>query len=151
MEKEYYFIGHKPGEERNTWIAFMSPEHNKKSTVRYESDTHEPTFVEGYPPRLFNNFSEYVYSYPFYYGLKGTMMYLIMFDQPGSIRFSHSPSGGGTLGKGFAHAWDFHYLIYNYKVGERYSFKARLVYKPFVSRDDVINEYEKWSGEKVLF
>jgi hypothetical protein len=147
--KEYYFIGRRKGEEKNRWIAFISPEHNVNSTVRWVDDTRNPTFSENYPPRLFNNYFDYGYSYPFYYGRRGGMVYILMFDQTGPVRFSHSPSSGGPVSPGTYPAWDFQYLIYGCRVGQQYGFKARLVYKPYVDGEDIIREYEQWSGRKV--
>ncbi len=146
---EYYFIGHEQHEKNKKWVKYATPSHNVNSTVKYESDTSDPTFVDEHPPRLYNNYSPDVYSYPFYYGRKGEMVFIIMFDQSGSLRFSHSPVGGTF--NSIAHpAWDFQYLIYDYNIGEKYGFKARVVYKIFVSIEDVIKEYEKWSGRKVI-
>jgi len=149
VNKEYYFIGHKPGEEKKVWVRYETPQHNIKSTVKYENEKRDITFIDEHPPRLYSNYSDYVYSYPFYYGKRGGMVYMIMFDQAGPVRFSHSPSGGGRLGDGNTPAWDFQYIIYDYKVNEKYSFKARVVYKPFINREDVISEYEKWSGKNI--
>ena len=73
-------------------------------------------------------------------------MFLLMFDRKENIRFTHSPTGGGGTP-----AWDFQLIIPNYRVGERYGFRARIVVKKFISREDVIREYERWSGEKVIF
>ncbi|MBW1696401.1 MAG: hypothetical protein JRK26_06355 [Deltaproteobacteria bacterium] len=149
VDKGYYFIGRKTVEDQKQWVEINSPAHNIESSVRYELDERDPGFVEGYPPRLFNNYMDYRYSYPFYYGRRGKMAWMLMFEQAGPVRFSHSPTSGAPVGPGTEPAWDFHYLFYDYKVGEKYGFKARLVYKPFVSREDIIEEYENWSGEKV--
>ncbi len=149
VDKGYYFIGRKSLQEEKRWVEINSPAHNVESSVRYELDERDPSLVAEYPPRLFNNYLDYRYSYPFYYGRWGKMAWLLMFDEAGPVRFSHSPTSGARVGPGTEPAWDFHYLFYNYKVGEKYGFKARLVYKPFVSRADIIAEYEKWSGEKV--
>ena len=56
------------------------------------------------------------------------------------IRFSQSPDGGGKLNP----AWDFQYLIPSPEGGKRYSFKARIIYKPFVSENDIAEEYRNW-------
>ena len=149
VDKGYYFIGRKTLEDQKQWVEINSPAHNIESSVRYELDERDPSFVEQYPPRLFNNYLDYRYSYPFYYGRRGKMAWLLMFEQAGPVRFSHSPTSGAPVGPGTEPAWDFHYLFYDYKVGEKYGFKARLAYKPFVSREDIIEEYEKWSGQKV--
>jgi hypothetical protein len=149
VSREYYFIGRKQGETNNRWLAFLSPEHNEKSSVRWVEDTRDPSFSDTYPRRLFNDYFQYGYSYPFYYGRRGNMLIMLMFDQAGPLRFSQSPSSGGPVTPGSNPAWDFHYLIYDYKVGQEYGFKARLVYKLFVSEQDIITEYESWSGQKV--
>ncbi|MCK4966285.1 hypothetical protein KAS50_04600, partial [bacterium] len=149
VDKGYYYIGITQGEEQKKWLEQLAPEHYVKSTVKYENDSREITFVDDYPPTLFNNYSDNAYSYPFYYGRREEMVFIIMFDQAGVIRFSHSPSGGGKIGPGRAPAWDFHYIIYDYKVNEKYGFKARVVYKPFISVDDVIDEYEDWAKIKI--
>ncbi len=74
------------------------------------------------------------------------MVYLIMFDQTENIRFSHSPSGGGRTpdGSDTNPAWDFQYIIPSQELNAEYGFKARVVYKRFAGRDDVVAEYEKW-------
>jgi len=151
VDKGYYFIGRKPGEEQKRWVEILTPAHNVNSSVRYENDSRNPTFVDEYPPRLFNNFFDHVYSYPFYYGRWREMVFILMFDRPGPVRFSHSPTSGSPVGPGTFPAWDFHCLFHDYQVGEKYGFNARAVYKPFIGREDVIEEYEKWSGVKVAF
>jgi hypothetical protein len=145
----YYYIGIKEGEKEKRWLEHKTPNHNVKSTVKYENDQIELTFNENFKPTLYNNFSNDLYSYPFYYGIRGKMVYIIMFDQEGSTRFAHSPNSGSSDTTKFEPAWDFQYIIPNYKVDEKYGYKARVVYKPFISKDDVISEYEKWSRKKV--
>ena len=149
MDKGYYFIGRKSVKDKKRWIEINSPAHNIESSVRYELDRRDPDFVEQYPPRLFNNYLDFSYSYPFYYGRRGKMAWLLMFEEAGPVRFSHSPTSGAPVGPGTEPAWDFHYLFFDYKVGGKYGFKVRLAYKPFISREDIIEEYEKWAGEKV--
>ncbi|OGG04477.1 MAG: hypothetical protein A3F83_17115 [Candidatus Glassbacteria bacterium RIFCSPLOWO2_12_FULL_58_11] len=148
-EKATYYIGHNAGEDSPRWIKYLTPAHAVTGTVKYEKDERDPTFVEGFQRMLYNTFSDSVYSYPFYYGRRGNMVLILMFDQAGPVRFSHSPTSGSPVGPGTYPAWDFQYLIFDYQVGQRYGFKARAVYKPFVSPEDVISEYEKWSGRKV--
>ena len=108
---------------------------------------------------LYNNFSPLRFHLPFYYGLfrsktlgqrSEEQVYLIMFDRTENIRFSHSPSGGGRSldGEDTNPAWDFQYIIPSYTLNAEYSFKARVVYKKFAGRGDVIAEYEKWKGIK---
>jgi hypothetical protein len=93
---------------------------------------------------------------PFYYGLvdgdgdpdttDDTLAYIMMFDQKEPIRLAmwnfirdanrqpdpHSP------------AWDWQFVIRNPEVGKTYRYRARLLVKPFESREDVRAEYERW-------
>jgi hypothetical protein len=86
---------------------------------------------------------------PFYYGRAGQgMVFMLMFDKMYSeqdeIRFS--------LFKFFVRpttprpAWDFQYVIHKVEEGKDYGFKARLVWKRFVSPEDCLKEYETWSA-----
>lgn len=94
---------------------------------------------------------------PFYYGLvdgdgdygtkNDTMAFIMMFDDPMSVRFACWNSIATPDGKFDPHsvAWDWQFIIRNPVIGQKYSHRARLVYKPFVSRDDVTAEYERWA------
>lgn len=73
------------------------------------------------------------------------MVFAYFFDTPEIIRFSQSPTGGGRLNP----AWDFQYLVPNPQVGKKYSFRVRMLYKPFVSEDDISNEYERWKEDNI--
>jgi hypothetical protein len=83
---------------------------------------------------------------PFFYGLFGKHMLIVMFDRSEGIRFTHSPSGGGYNAKEQTTnpAWDFQFLVPKYDVMKEYGFKARLIYRERCSRGEVVKEYEKW-------
>ena len=146
FEGAYYFLGKRRGEGLVEWIRAYSKSHDDQSTFLRDGSSHEVAFRPGYGSWLWSNFSPLRYSYPFYYGIVQGQMFLLMFDRKENIRFTHSPTGGGGTP-----AWDFQLIIPNYRVGERYGFRARIVVKKFISREDVIREYERWSGEKVIF
>jgi hypothetical protein len=57
-----------------------------------------------------------------------------------------SPSGGGNDREKRAYnpAWDFQYIVDDPEVGMEYLLRCRLVYKPYVSRDEVETLYENW-------
>lgn len=85
---------------------------------------------------------------PFYYGRAGRGMTLIlMFDRLHSdrdqIRFSLYKF---KLPKHARPAWDFQYVINKVESRVEYGFRGRLVWKKFVSADDCLREYERWSA-----
>ena len=86
------------------------------------------------------------YTKPFYYGLAGRgMVYMLMFDKAytpeDEVRFSifkfklkHYPRP----------AWDYQYVIHKVEAGKEYGYRARVVWKKFVSPEDCLREYESW-------
>ena len=139
-DKKIYFLGHEKGADSTRWIAAFSEKHGVKSTHRWARDTTLVYFAPNFNATLASHFSDYVFEYPFYFGRFHNMVLAYMFDPPEGIRFSQSPTGGGKTNP----AWDFQFIIPHFKPGEIYSFRARIVYKPFVSMEDVRREYEKW-------
>ena len=71
------------------------------------------------------------------------MALAFFFESSEVIRFSQSPSGGGWDNP----AWDFQYIIPSPEIEKVYGFKSRMVYKPFLTNDDIKQEYEKWTNE----
>lgn len=96
---------------------------------------------------------------PFYYGLvdgdgdfstqDDMLAYIMMFDQREPIRFALWNFNKDMAGRPDAHgpAWDWQFVIRNPEVGKTYNYKARLVIKPFVSPEDVREEYQRWVGK----
>jgi hypothetical protein len=70
----------------------------------------------------------------------------MMFDQDTPIRFAMWNFVKDKAGKADPHrpAWDWQFVIHQPVVGQRYSYRARLVVRPFTSRDDILHIYEKW-------
>ena len=136
------------------WLRYISPEHGVGSNIApsYVPDDQLEAWpeVEGRRPfhwdRISRRFDE-----PFYYGRLGQMVMVLVFDQPNWLRFFCSPSGGGgSLRSGeTCPAWDFEWVIpeQDYEVGRQYDLRVRLVYKGFVSDDDVIAEVRKAQEE----
>src|SRR5262249_6297583 len=93
------------------------------------------------------------YEYPrftqsFYYGRAAQgMTMILMFDkawtEEDEIRFSLFKF---KLPRRPRPAWDFQYVLRKIRKGREYGFKARLVWKKFVSPDDCLKEYARWSG-----
>lgn len=139
-DRKIYFIGKTGGIQSPSWITAESTQHGVNSTHRNASDSLDLFFAENFNATLANHFSEYRYTKPFYYGRSGKMCFAYLFGPGPVIRFSQSPNGGGDLNP----AWDFQWIIPRPQLNKVYAFKARLIYKPFVSNEDIREEYTKW-------
>jgi hypothetical protein len=82
----------------------------------------------------------------FYYGRFKNMVFIQMFPPESRVIFYMSPTGGGTHPSGRRNpAWDWRIQIpKNQIVDNKVSLRLRLVYKPFVSQEDVLREYRNW-------
>lgn len=85
---------------------------------------------------------------PFYFGRAAHgMVFMLMFDKmhtaEDEIRFSLFKF---KLKRFPRPAWDFQYVIHKVQQGREYGFKARLVWKKFVSPEDCLHEYEAWQN-----
>ncbi|HIG30759.1 MAG TPA: polysaccharide deacetylase family protein [Verrucomicrobiales bacterium] len=90
------------------------------------------------------------FSKPFYYGLASNdMVMILMFDpmhsQTEEMRFSLFKF---KLPRHPRPAWDFQYVIRQIEKNRPYGFSGRMVWKPFVSREDCLQEYLNWSRGK---
>ena len=141
-DKHIYFWGRKKDESTDQWVSAFSKKHGVKSTHLYENDKENIYFAPNFNATLASHFSDYVYSEPFYFGRFHNMALAYLFDRAQGIRFSQSPTGGGAKNP----AWDFQFIIPNFKVGKVYSFKARVVYKPFAGAEDIMAEYRNWKN-----
>ena len=88
------------------------------------------------------------FTQPFYYGRAANgMMLMLMFDRT----YSEEDEMRLSLFKFKVNeqvrrpAWDFQYVIHRVETGKPYGFRGRLVWKKFVSEDDCLQEYQKWS------
>jgi len=86
---------------------------------------------------------------PFYYGkMANNMVFMIMFDrtytETDEIRFSLFKF---KLPKLQRPAWDFQYVVHKVEENVIYEYKARVVWKKFVSPEDCLLEYKKWTEQ----
>ena len=131
------------------WFKYISPQHGVGSNIApaYVPDDALEIWPSSEGRRPFHwDRIERRFDKPFYYGRLGNMVLMLIFGKPEWLRFFCSPSGGGASllpGKACP-AWDFEWVIPNgeYEVGKEYMVKMRLVYKKFVSDEDVLAEYE---------
>lgn len=136
------------GDSQPRWIKHLPEKHGQAANHRPVGSDWDPSFDAGFNIDLVKGVSDLEYLYPFYYGLSGTNVFIMMFERPrndAEVRFAQSPSGGG---KGNP-AWDFVYFQRHYAVGHEFCFRARAVCKKFAGREDVMRLYEAWSGEQV--
>lgn len=143
-DRNIYFLGVPEGQSVENWISAFSEIHGIKSTHRWINDKYDFFFIPGFKASLANNYSNYRYSLPFYFGRFHNMAMAYFFNSAEVIRFSQSPTGGGSTNP----AWDFQYIIPDPKTEKEYSFKVRMVYKPFTNNEDIRQEYEKWIKNK---
>ncbi len=139
-DKRIYFRGTPEGEAAARWISAFSDEHGVASTHRAAGTDHEFYFAPNFNASLASHFSSYRFTEPYYYGRFHNMAFMYMFDTSKAVRFSQSPTGGGSANP----AWDFQFLIPDVQYGKTYSFRARLVYKPFDGTQDLRDEYRNW-------
>jgi hypothetical protein len=111
------------------WIIGKTPAHGVLATHRALGDDREFANDPDFPLTLVFNYSASYYSQPWFFGVCRGMAFAQIFRAQDVIRFSQSPSGGGTGNP----AWDFQYLISEPKVGQRYEIAMRALYAAFNS------------------
>ena len=153
--REIHFLGREGG--REGWVTFGNMvngelevgtvAHVDARPLPYEKESRTLNIVE-HPTKKFIE--------PFYYGLvdgdndlrteDDTLVYIMMFDQTASIRFAMWNFIKNAEGKPDTHspAWDWQYVIHDPEVGHTYGYRARVVIKPWVDQDDVVQEYRSW-------
>ncbi len=149
INKSMYFLRSGSTLDKPEWIQFCTQHHDHFSTVLSEHDGHDLPFQEG-PTVLFNQISPLRYAEPFFYGRFENMVLIYMFQRGPIIRFAHSPSGGGRSASGddTNPAWDFQLIVPDYEVDQEYGYTARVVYKPWAGRADVLAEAGKFFEER---
>lgn len=140
---------------RGEWHRYISPSHgvacNIPPAFLSQKDLERwpvPELRNGLPyPFFHTGHYDHGFDQPFYYGRVGAMVLIHVFDQPRRLRFFCSPSGGGRslLPAHTCPAWDFLWLIpaAEYAVNREYTFRMRLIYKQFVSDEDVLDEVRR--------
>lgn len=140
LNKSIYFLDAQSNRESPVWRQFNTQAHNRDSTVVRNNDTLELEFDA--TDTLFANISPLKFSAPFFYGRFRNMVLIYVFQPDSTIRFSHSPTGGGRSAEGndTNPAWDFQFIIPQPKAGQDYRLDGRLIYKRWKGREDVLQE-----------
>jgi hypothetical protein len=139
-DKSMYFRG------GQRWQQLCTPQHYQGSTVVPRDNSLDLTFTPGLREALYKNLSPLRFEEPFFYGLFRQHMLIVMFERSAGIRFTHSPSGGGTNAElqTTNPAWDFQFIIPTYEVQREYGFRARVVYRERCPREAVLKEFQDW-------
>ena len=139
-----YLKGKKNKTDSEKWIYIESEGHGTNSTHLSEKDDADYFFAENFNIVLASGISDYIFSAPYYFGRYRNMVFAYLFSEPdeGVIRFSQSPNGAGE-GKP---AWDFQYILPDFEIGKRYVIKLRVLYKEWVSPEDIEKEYLNWEN-----
>ena len=139
------------------WMSFGddTPHGFETGTVAHR-DVDPLPYEPGSEPLNLIEHPEKTFLLPFYYGLvdgdgdldttDDTMVYIMMFDRTEEIRFAmwNFIQDAGGQADPHSPAWDWQYVVRDPEVGRQYGYRSRLVYKPFVDREDVRREYEDW-------
>ena len=141
-DKSLYFRGNR------LWQQHCTPAHNVLSTVRHSADKFDLTFNPRHFDCLYKSLSPLRFDEPLFYGHFRGHTLIFLFDRTEGLRFTHSPSGGGTnaAAQTTNPAWDFQYVLPRYEVAKEYELRARVIYRERCSRAEVQKEYEKWKG-----
>jgi len=146
-DKSIYFLGEDASLEQPVWEQFLTQQHDRDSTLRCQADDVHLDFEEG-PLTLWRSLSPLRYSVPFYYGRFRNMVLIYVFKPGSTVRFAHSPSGGGRAESGTHKqsnpAWDFALIVPDYEVDQPYSLEMRAVYKRWAGRQDVLDEVSQY-------
>jgi hypothetical protein len=147
-----HFLGKRSADEDEQWITADAPpahaDYNGGGTYRsilaaaleYDEDHNFKLNLWSYDGPRFTR--------PFYYGRAARGMTLVMmFDKADGdhdeIRFSLFKFKTNKVPRP---ALDWQYVIHHVQAGRQYGFRARLVWKAFVSPDDCLREYEQWQS-----
>ena len=82
----------------------------------------------------------------FYYGLYYNDAFIMMFKEPQWVQLAYSPCGGGKE-PAWNPAWD--YILHQDKVevGKSYEWNLCLAYKPYLSRQDILEEVRRYHSK----
>lgn len=139
-QKEVRLWGKRKPDPESRWVEGDLPEGDVWNSYRFLNElpglTRDPFF--------FGGTSDLMFEKPVMYGRFRNMALVFMFDRGEGIRLAYRRDGAGEKNP----AWDFGILIPDHKIRRIYSRQVRLVYKPFISEDDLMEEYEQWKGPR---
>ena len=143
--KSIYFTTPGDGPQGWRWYQHCTLAHSRDSSVLHVNDAVEvPVEKEEHVP-LYSVSTSVRYLRPFYYGLRGKMALIYVFEKyDGVLRFCHSPSGGGSTPDSMdtCPAWDFFQVISNPEAGRTYELALTAIYKRYQGRSDILRQVQ---------
>ena len=147
-----HFLGRESPQEQERWIAADAPsghaDYNGGGTYRaVDAPPLEYDVDHNFKLNLWS-YDQPRFSRPFYYGRATRGLTLIMmFDRMYTPRDEIRLSLFKFKTRKFPRpAFDWQYVIHRVEAGQEYGFRARAVWKKFVSADDCRQEYERWAA-----
>ena len=129
------------------WMRFVTPDGKLTERPR-QSGPHtivptgsrelvtRPDWKEGWLRR-----DDFTFTEPYFVGIQEHMMYQVMVHTDGLLGFaSPRPLRWPPENQ----PWDFHVTFFDVQPGERYGFKARVVYAPWEGEEQPRQEHQKW-------
>ncbi len=150
-DKSIYFLGSNACDqprEDPVWVQYCTQAHGRDSTVCRQGRFTPLPGDKHASGGLMDSLSPAGWMEPFFYGRFGKMVLLVMFELDERLRFSHSPTGGGlSPGERTTNpAWDFQFIAPGPRVGEEIGFRAKILYRPQMTRAEVLKEYAHFRG-----
>jgi len=155
-DRRIYFMG--ATDDQEGWVAFGEDRDGDFETGTVSSRGAAPLpYEEGSQTLNIVEHPTKQFSRPFFYGLidgdhklettDDTLAYIMMFDQEMPIRFAMWNFAKDATGQADPHrpAWDWQFVIHNPVIGRQYSYRARLLIRPFTNREEVLALYETWA------
>ncbi|MCL4693191.1 MAG: cellulase family glycosylhydrolase [Candidatus Hydrogenedentes bacterium] len=154
-ERRFYFYG--MDGDREGWLSFGEDTEDgfETGTIAYHGVPPLP-YEEGAQTLNLIEHPAKTFLLPFYYGLvdgdgnpethDDTMAYVMMFDRKEPMRLALWNFIKNAAGKFDPHspAWDWQFVIRDPVPGQTYGYRARVLYVPFTSAEDIRGAYEEW-------
>ena len=134
-DRAIIFEGKRAGQQSASprTLRTLSPRHGVESTHPPSGPLADLNIDADFPLTLVNHRSRYVYSQPWYYGVRKRLALVLMFRTRDRVWFAQSPTGGGAANP----AWDFQWFIPEYRVGQAYGLVMRAGYLPFTDHAQI--------------
>jgi len=129
------------------WIQYCPPTQGKDSAITWVDDSYDLTF-EPLDHGLYSSRAPLRYEIPLFLGRLGDMALAVMFENPQGVVICYGMTGGSFVENQSDRnpAWDFMLYTKNPSENPTGQWRARVVYKKFVSREDILLEYQQFQN-----